>query len=348
MKTTEIIGLMSGTSMDALDIAHVRFKLNENSHQFECLNAASLVLPHELKKMLQGASEMSVPQFLLLDKELGVFFADSVEQFIQRRGIDRRKIDAIASHGQTIFHQPEAGFTCQIGCGSTMAHRLRIPVINDFRTRDVVAGGQGAPLADTFVNIGGFVNLSTKMDGQIVAFDVCPGNLPMNKLAAHVGLDYDKDGQLASSGEINFFLLDLLNSDQFYNLTGPKSLGTEWLEENFYPLIKFDREIENNLRTLVEHCAIQLGNQLSKLRGSKVLLTGGGAKNSFLVDRIRHYFGGEIILPDEELIEFKEAIVFAYLGVLYMNRQHNCLASVTGAEENVMGGVYHAVISDTN
>lgn len=354
MSKVEIIGLMSGTSLDGLDVAHVEFEFNDKKgNSFKLLNSQTFSFPEDLLQKLLDANNFSVSSMNLLDKELGKFYADCVNGFIHSKKIKKDKIAAIACHGQTILHQPQNGFTLQIGCGSTLSYHTGINVINDFRTRDIIAGGQGAPLvpagdfglfgsyADAFLNIGGFVNVSYQSEGKIIAYDICPGNLPLNKLALAKGLAYDKNGQLAASGEINFFLLDLLNSLEFYQKTGPKSLGTEWLEEHFYPLLKFDKEIENNLRTVVEHEAVQISLKLNEAQIKNVLITGGGAKNKFLISRIEHYFNGKVILPNESIIDYKEAIVFAYLGALYLIKKPNALSSVTGASRDMITGVLH-------
>jgi anhydro-N-acetylmuramic acid kinase len=350
----QLIGLMSGTSLDGLDIAHVTFiQHDDNSYTFELLNTQHVPYPDEIEEQLQISTDLHVQQLLILDKSLGRFYADEVNSFIMNKGIDKSKISAICSHGQTIFHQPHNGFTYQIGCGETLAYFTALPVINDFRTKDVAAGGQGAPLvpigdfslfsdqAEAFLNIGGFINISLIEDGTIKAFDVCPGNLPLNKLVHSRGLTYDKNGELAKSGEINFFLLDLLNSLEYYEKSAPKSLGTEWLEEFFYPLLKFDKEIESNLRTVVEHIAIQTANVLNQREIQTVLVTGGGARNTFLIDRIKHYFKGDLKVPSDKLIDFKEAIVFAFLGFLNLIEKPNTIPSVTGASRAVIGGTRH-------
>ena len=354
MNTFEIIGLMSGTSLDGLDIAHVEFKFDSNNQDsFKLLNYSTFDIPKELKQKLIDAPDYSIQAILMLNKELAVLFANCVNDFIVSKKINKNSIRAISSHGQTILHQPKNGFTLQIGCGSTLSYLTKIDVINDFRTRDVIAGGQGAPLvpigdfglfnseAEAFLNIGGFANFSYKKGNEIIAYDLCPGNLPLNKLAAAKGLSYDANGEMAESGEINFFLLDLLNSLEYYQLDGPKSLGTEWLEESFYPLLKFDKEIENNLRTVVEHEAIQISQKLNETHVKSVLITGGGAKNKFLISRIEHYFNGKVILPEEKIIDFKEAIVFAYLGALYLEKRPNSIATVTGATQDTICGVLH-------
>jgi len=350
----EIIGLMSGTSLDGLDIAHVAFDRDEpNTMNYNVIHTAHYPYNEKILEKLLNLNSLSTTGILILDKEIGKFYAECVNGFISNFDISKNQISAIASHGQTIFHQPQHGFTYQIGCGSTLAFHTNIPVINDFRTKDIIAGGQGAPLvpigdfdlfkkeAEGFLNIGGFSNVSYKNDKDIIAFDCCPGNLPLNKLASSKGIPFDAEGKLAASGTLNFFLLDLLNSIDYYGFKGPKSLGTEWLEEKFYPLLKFDKEIENNLRTVVEHISIQISNVLNDAKLNSVLVTGGGAKNTFLIERISHYFKGKLIVPDEQIIDFKEAIIFAYLGALYLEGKPNNIASVTGASRHVAGGVYH-------
>jgi anhydro-N-acetylmuramic acid kinase len=356
MKSFQLLGLMSGTSLDGLDIAHVKFDQGENGKwAYKLINSKTERYSDYLIDKLEKATLLSSFQLAILDKELGEFYAEFVNSFLEHFKIQKVHIDAIASHGQTIFHQPEKGITVQIGCGATLAMLTKIPVINDFRKNDIIHGGQGAPLvpigdfslftdkAEAFINIGGFTNISFKEAGKIVAFDICPGNLPLNKLAMTTGLSYDKNGQLAETGEINFFLLELLNDLAFYQNNYPKSLGTEWLEEHFYPLIKFDKDIENNLRTIVEHVAIQISEILKKHELKSVFITGGGALNSFLVTRIKHYFEGIVIIPEKEIIEFKEAIIFAFLGVLFLKDEVNCLSSVTGASKDVVGGRYFKV-----
>lgn len=354
MSKFEIIGLMSGTSLDGVDLAHVEFELTDNqAHTYRLLHCETFTFTDELREKIIESIDYSVPAMCMLDKEIGNFFADCVNSFISKNSIQKKSINSISSHGQTVLHQPKNCFTLQIGCGSTLAYFTEIPVINDFRTRDIIAGGQGAPLvpvgdfglfngqAESFLNIGGFANISYKENNKIVAYDICPGNLPLNKLVLSKELMFDKNGEIAASGEINFFLLDLLNSLEYYQITGPKSLGTEWLEEHFYPLLKFDKEIENNLRTVVEHIAVQISQKLNENAIKSVFITGGGAKNKFLVERITHYFNGEVVLPDEKTIDFKEAIVFAYLGALYLEKIPNAISTVTGAEKSTICGVFH-------
>jgi len=349
-----MIGLMSGTSLDGVDLIFTQLTENKpNDWDFIIVQSETVSFPQTLLDQLYDTSSLLGSNLAQLDHDLGVFFADSINAFCLKFSIDKTTVDAIASHGQTIYHQPSKGFTTQIGNPAVIAFHTGIQTIGDFRTKDVLNGGQGAPLvpigdfylfgdqADAFLNIGGFANISFQENGITKAFDVSPGNLPLNKLVRSKDMQYDKDGLLASKGELNYFLLDLLNSLPFYEEKAPKSLGTEWLEHHFYPLLKFDKDIENNLATVVEHIAIQLAKTLNDHQLTSVMITGGGAKNGFLIERLKRYFKGTILLPDSQLIDFKEALIFALLGALYLENKPNCIASVTGATKDVCGGVLH-------
>jgi anhydro-N-acetylmuramic acid kinase len=290
---------------------------------------------------------------LILDKKIGQFYAEKVNEFIKKNKLDSNLIDAIACHGQTIFHQPQNGFTYQIGCGSTLAYHTGIKVVNDFRTRDVIAGGQGAPLVpvgdfslfanqtESFLNIGGFTNISFKKDNDIIAFDICPGNLPLNLLANQLGFDFDKNGEIGKSGSIIPELLQHLNSLEFYKSIPPKSLGTEWLENVFYKTISSEYDTNDLMSSIVEHIAVQISTILKKEKLASVFITGGGAKNNYLIERIKMHFKGQIIVPEMKIIDFKEAIVFAFLGALYLRNEPTTLTSVTGAKRPVCSGVLH-------
>lgn len=345
---------MSGTSLDGTDLVYVTLEQDiPPKWQFRIEHAYTASFPEKLVDQLHRSGELSGSQVAQLDHDLGVFFGETINDFIHRNGIDKTQVNAISSHGQTIYHQPSKGYTTQIGNPAVIAVVTGLPTIGDFRTKDVLYGGQGAPLvpigdnylfgdqAASFLNIGGFSNISFELEGKMCAFDICPGNLPLNKLVRSKGLSYDKDGELAKTGELNYFLLDLLNSLSYYEQTAPKSLGTEWLEHEFYPLLKFDKDIENNLATVVEHIAIQIGKTLTEYNLDSVMITGGGAKNHFLMERLKRYFKGKMILPDSQLIDFKEALIFALLGALFLEKQPNCIASVTGASKDVCGGVLH-------
>lgn len=353
MSSYNLIGLMSGTSMDGLDIAFVKFKIDKNKDwSFNLVNSQTTLYSKLLLKKLKNSKNLSAIELLQLDKELGQFFSKAVNDFIEINKINKDKINAIASHGHTIYHQPENGFTCQIGCGDTIAYQTSLKVINDFRQKDVIAGGQGAPLvpigdqllfknqADAFLNIGGFSNICYPSDNT-KAYDICPGNLPLNYFAEKLGHSYDPNGQLSESGNIEISILEKLNNIDFYQTSGPKSLGTEWLDNEFMPLFDKITNYNDALRTIVEHIAIQISHDLIRNTANSVYITGGGAKNKFLIKRINKLFKGEIIIPNSDIIDYKESIIFAFLGALYLNGQPNCLSSVTGADKNVIGGVLH-------
>ncbi len=345
---------MSGTSLDGLDIVYTHLTKQGNTNWTHDIKAFETVpFSDRLIGKLLEVTSLNGAQIMKLDADLGYFFAETVNAFIQKNGINKAEIDAIASHGQTIYHQPEKKYTTQIGNPAIIAVETGIQTIGDFRTKDVLYGGQGAPLvpigdyylfgstAEAFINIGGFANISVIKDGKVKAYDICPGNLPLNKLVHAKGLAYDKNGEIARTGELSYFLLDLLNSLPYYESEGPKSLGTEWLEQHFYPLLKFDKDIESNLATVVEHIATKIADELNKNNVSKVLVTGGGAKNAFLMERLARYYKGEFVSVEERLIDCKEALIFALLGALFLEGEPNCLSSVTGATRDVCGGVLH-------
>ncbi len=351
MEERLILGLMSGTSMDGLDIACVRFQRKDNSYNFDLIAAETFPYSLEIKEKLKNSGQLTAFQLRELDLGLGRIMGEYVNSFLSRKKLDKSEIEIISSHGHTIFHQPSKGVTFQIGSGHTLSAETGIKVVNDFRTKDVINGGQGAPLvpigdhllfkdkADAFINLGGFANISFRHENKITAFDICPCNLPMNKIMEHSGKEYDKNGEMASSGSIHFFLLDLLNGLEYYSRQGQKSLGTEWLDEHFYPLIKTDKDAATNLRTIVEHIAVQITEVLNQHAFEKVYFTGGGVKNQFLMSRIGHYFKGECIVPEENIIDFKEAVIFAFLGYRYLENEVNSLASVTGAKTDLVNGV---------
>jgi len=294
-------------------------------------------------------------------------------EFIQKY---RLSPDFIASHGHTIFHQPENKITCQVGDGAAIASECGIPVVCDFRSLDVAMGGQGAPLVpigdkflfadyDYCLNLGGFANISFENKGNRIAFDICPVNIVLSKIAENFGKEYDENGALSAKGKINLILLNELNNIDYYRNIYPKSLGKEWVLQYFYPIINvFNIPAEDKLCTICEHIALQISHQLasaslsnhsinrsvSKLENQnasannmKMLITGGGVYNSFLISRIKENCKVIIEIPEKKIIDFKEALIFAFLGVLRMKNQINCLSSVTGASnDNIGGAVYFA------
>jgi anhydro-N-acetylmuramic acid kinase len=353
MMIKNLIGLMSGTSLDGLDIVLVKFEENQGKVDYTVICSETVSYPSDLEYNIKKAHELKIDEAQILDKAIGLFFAAQVNSFIDKNNLDQNNIDAIASHGQTILHQPENGFTLQLGCGSTIAYHTGIPVVNDFRNLDVIAGGQGAPLvpigdfelfkdkAEAFLNLGGFCNISFFYKNEIQAFDICPSNLPLNKYAAQLKAAYDKDGDFARSGTENEVLLQKLNELEYYKKSAPKSLGTEWLETNFYPLISMDLEPRTILRTITVHIANQIAATLNFHKIESVFLTGGGAKNKFLVQELQKNYSGKIIIPDSQIIDFKEALIFAFLGYCYLLNRATTIETVTGAALSLSTGVYH-------
>jgi len=353
MSSYSIIGLMSGTSMDGLDVVHVTFYFSKNKKWEYTVNQTE-TYPYDTQTLeqLKNSKHLSATQLLQLDKSLGLIFTGHINTFIKENNIDKNSIDTIASHGHTVHHRPDIGFTQQIGCGDTIAYKTGIKVINDFRQKDIVAGGQGAPLvpigdkllfssqADAFLNIGGFANICFPAE-KTIAFDICPGNLPLNEIANKLGLDFDDKGILSSKGQLNKSILDQLNSLDFYKKVNSKSLGTEWLESVFTPIVDKISSSEDQLRTITEHISIQIAQSINSSEVKKIYITGGGAFNDFLISRIKAHTASELIIPDEVTINYKEAIVFAFLGVRFLRGEINCLSSVTGASKDTIGGVLH-------
>ncbi len=343
----KIIACMSGTSLDGLDIALCQFSTQSSLYQFEVLYCKTYPYDEDLKQRLSEAHSASALEYVRLEKYLSDDFADKIQHFIDLYQI--KDVDYIASHGHTVFHQPENGFTYQIGKGLQMAQRLGIPVIYDFRSADVFNGGQGAPLVpigdallfpdyDYCLNIGGFSNVSYQLDNERIAFDVSPANIVLNALSEKLGAPYDKDGAWAKRGQIIADLLEQLNKLDYYTQTPPKSLGKEWVEHYVLPLISPFDNYYDVLRTFTEHIAIQLGRVLNT-PNSKTLVTGGGAYNHFLIERIKTHSRSEIIIPDATIVEFKEAIIFGFLGYLKVNKKINILSSVTGACKDSSAGL---------
>jgi len=346
-----VIGIMSGTSLDGTDVAFCRFEYSEKKWQYHIIKAATFKYPVSWKKRLSEAGSLTALDFSFLHVEYGEYLGKIVKKIISK---NKFIPDFICSHGHTIFHQPDKMLTVQIGNGAAIASATGYTTICDFRTTDVAFGGQGAPLVpvgdellfgnfDICLNIGGFANLSYKNKTKRVAFDVCPANIILNHLAGKIGLDYDSGGRNARKGIILEELLAQLNCLEFYKLKPPKSLGREWLESKFIPIVERYQEHQVNdvLHTVTGHIATQIANTVNQTKAKKVLVTGGGAFNTFLLELIRKKCNAEIVLPDKEIINYKEALIFAFLGVLRIRNENNCLKSVTGARKDNCGGAVY-------
>ena len=349
MKTALAIGLMSGSSLDGLDLALVRFTSDEGRYTYHIVKAETLPYPPYWHDQLADAFQSKPEDLLPLDKEYGTYLGSQVKAFIEKHQV---KPDFVASHGHTVFHKPDQRYTLQIGDGQALADACGLTVINDFRSEDVSKGGQGAPLVpigdrllfadyDICLNIGGIANLSYELNGQRIAYDVCIANQALNWLAQREGHSYDKDGLMASHGKINQTLLDALNSHAFYGQQPPKSLGREFFETYQKQLLE-SYPTSDALATFVEHIAIQIAQAISYLPQGKLLITGGGALNCHLVKRIQHHTLHQVVIPDRMTIDYKEALIFALLGLLRIEGQTNVLCSVTGApSDSCSGKIWH-------
>ena len=341
-----ILGIMSGTSLDGLDLALCSFEAKGEFWTYRILYTGTVPYDSGWTGRLGTAPHLSGLELQMLDREYGEFIAGHALSAVASCGIET---GLIASHGHTVFHQPESAFTCQIGNPQVIAASTGIRTIGNFRELDMLHGGQGAPLVpvgdeflfgeyDYCLNLGGFANISFKEDSIRLARDICPVNTVLNHFARELALPFDRDGKAGRSGSLSLPLLERLNEIPYYSSGGPGSLSREWLESEVFPVLHdFRLPVTDILRTLYEHISQQISSQIKT--HSKVLVTGGGAYNAFLIERIIHHSRSEIVVPGPELVEFKEAMVFAFLGLLRLREETNCYASVTGAERDSCCGV---------
>lgn len=352
-KEYNVIGVMSGTSLDGLDIAHCSFIIDDKMWHFKINAAETIPYPEFWINTLRNLHETTALDFAQTDINYGIYIGENIAAFLSRHKLPT---DLVASHGHTIFHQPTSGYTVQIGHGAQIAAVTNLPVVCDFRSLDVALGGQGAPLVPLgdrllfsdyafCLNIGGFANVSfDDSEGLRRAFDICPANFILNMTARQLGFPFDENGRISRNGSLRSDLLKELNDLPYYKLGYPKSLGREFVEHEIDSIIqKFDITPENLLRTLTEHIALQISGNINLLSAnhSQVMVTGGGAKNLFLVERISQLCSSKIIAPDTIIVDYKEALIFAFLGLLRSQGNVNTLATVTGARKNSSGGAHY-------
>ena len=339
-----VLGIMSGTSLDGIDLAICTFTKNQE-WEYKIEKSNTLKYPIYWKSKLGTLHAQNKAIVEQTDIQFGQYIGETINTFL-----NGEQVDFIASHGHTIFHQPENNYTLQIGCGKTISQTTKITTINDFRSLDVSLNGQGAPLVPIgdlllfpkhkyCINLGGFANISLKKNKKIIAFDICPANIVLNDICKELGIEYDYNGDISREGKIVPTLLQQLNQLDFYIKKAPKSLGREWVEKHISPILK-NHKPEDMLCTFCEHIAIQIGKFLAD---ESALFTGGGVFNSFLMERIRFHSKAKIIIPNKELIEFKESLIFAFLGVLRLRNEVNCLKTVTGADRDNCAGVIHQI-----
>ena len=343
-----VIGVMSGTSLDGVDLAYIKFNHSEN-WTFEIYQSETVSYSEEWLNKLKNAIHFSHSELEELNSGYTKLLASIISDFISKHNLT--EIDAVCSHGHTILHQPQKGFTLQIGNLPMIRDLVNQTIVCDFRVQDVQLGGQGAPLVpigdellfsqyDYCLNLGGFSNVSFNENGNRIAFDISPVNTVLNFYANELGFPYDDAGNLAKSGNVNQDLLKQLNGLDFYKASYPKSLGMEFVNAEIFPLMhSFSIDVKDKLRTFVEHIAIQIAKICGKPH-AKLFITGGGAYNRFLIERLRNCLPTtEVVIPDDKTIQFKEALIFFFFFVLRLRNEINVLSSVTGAIKNHSSGV---------
>jgi anhydro-N-acetylmuramic acid kinase len=393
----KVIGLMSGSSLDGLDLAYVHLQERTGKWEYQFLCTECIPYPEEWKKRLASAAGFSALDYQLLHADYGHWLGEQVLRFMATHDL-AYQVQLVVSHGHTIFHLPARRMTAQLGEGAALAAVTGINVVSDLRAMDLALGGQGAPIVPVgekwlfgdygfFLNLGGIANISGHLAGgesgegakegvEFIAFDVCPANRVLNLLAEREGMSYDEDGALAATGQVDEDLLRRLNKLAYYGQAYPKSLANDFGTDTIYPMIGKGMRTADALRVYVEHIAVQVSEAVKRIRvaggsggagasvgasesggaggaggaegsggsagsGSKMLVTGGGAHNDFLMGRLKELLrlsGVEVVVPERELVDYKEALVMALLGVLRWREENTVLASVTGARRNSIGG----------
>ncbi|MTI32569.1 anhydro-N-acetylmuramic acid kinase [Cytophagales bacterium RKSG123] len=355
MKEFRVVGLMSGTSLDGLDLAYCVFEETANGWSFKLIHQQNIAYSKYWENRLRQAINLSALELLLLHHEYGSWLGKQVRDFIQAHDLS---VDFVSSHGHTVFHQPAKGITFQVGSGQHLANACEEKVICDFRSQDVALGGQGAPLVpigdqilfrdyDFCLNLGGIANVSFEWKGNRVAYDLAPMNMLLNYFTGKIGKSYDYNGEIGRSGHLNSTLLKELNQLKYYQQGFPKSLGYEWFADQVIPIFnKSNISVADCLHTSVHHIAYQIATELLEFNESghgKLLITGGGAKNSFFIDTLSGLLKGkiEVVIPEESIIDYKEAIIFGFMGVRRLANEVNCLRSVTGASADCSSGMIY-------
>ncbi len=343
---------MSGSSLDGLDIAYCKIQFDKK-WTFQILHADTISYSSAIKNQLQNLHSESAIELLKANVDLGNLNGKYVNEFIVKHVI--APIDFIASHGHTIFHKPDIGFTTQIGDGNTISYLTGLPVIYNFRQADIAAGGQGAPLVPicdelffseyyACLNIGGIANLSFKKGEDRIGFDICASNQLLNSLANILNKPLDRDGEIARAGIVNKKLLQLLNENSYFDAAPPKSLDNNFIKSSFIDFIlQYDETAENKLATATEHIALQIAKSVNQINdektgNEKLLITGGGAFNKYLISRISSLINIKVIIPQPILVNYKEALAITLMGILRIRNEFNFLPSVTGAIRPVCGG----------
>ncbi|NNF02315.1 MAG: anhydro-N-acetylmuramic acid kinase [Bacteroidia bacterium] len=350
MPSFQCLGLMSGSSCDGLDMALCSFVQDQQKWRFQLLDTETVALNPDIHNRIQK-EQYSPAELDQLDNDFADWCAEQINDFKAKKELS---IDLICSHGHTIYHQPEKKLTLQIGSGKVIANKTGIKTVSDFRTQDVNLGGQGAPLVpigdlhlfpnnDAWLNLGGIANITTHYDHKLIAFDVSPCNMVLNYIAHKLSTDYDAEGAFAKAGTVDHKLLSELSSLDYFKFRTSKSLGREWVYEHYIPIVERSAaDLKDKMATVVRHITNELVNVFQECNidssSKKILLSGGGTFNRFLVDQLRSRSKIQVVVPDPIIINFKEALIFAFLGFLRVNDQINVLSSVTGANMDHCAG----------
>ena len=346
MKQFNIIGVMSGTSLDGIDIVYVNFKLDK-SWKYELINSKTYKYEKKWISQLQNISQEKIHSIKKIDADYTKLLSKYIINFINEFSI--KNIDFVSSHGHTAIHKPSNSITYQIGNLPILAKYINQKVVCDFRVQDVELGGQGAPLVpageeylfpeyNTLINLGGFANITKRIKNNLIAYDICPINIVFNHLSRKMKLKYDEGGYIASTGNMNEDLYNHLQRLNYYKQDPPKSLGVEWVNIQIHPVLKDfqDIPIKDLMNTFSNHFAFQIAKNIGD--HDEVLLTGGGAYNDYLIEKIKNLTNSKISIPDPKIIEYKEALIFSFLGLLRVLEINNCYSSVTGAKINHCSG----------
>ncbi len=349
------IGLMSGSSLDGLDIAYCHFDIKNDQIKWEILEAETLAYDEKWQLRLSELPNQSALHFAKTHTYYGHYTGELVNQFLTKHNIDP---DFIASHGHTIYHYPNKLFTCQIGDGAAIAAKTGLPVICDFRSHDVALEGEGTPLAPTIdkylfpeyrflLNLGGIANITYQLKGEQIAFDITPCNQVLNSLSELLGLEYDHNGENAAKGELIVPLYNFLNQYPFYKREHPKSLDNQDIKTKYLAkVLSYEASIQDKLHTGCKVFGHQIAQSILALQPNeddKLLITGGGAYNSFLLQCLSDELKEKLIIvkPSNQIIEYKEALLMALLGVLRVENKENCFAQITKAQSNSIGGAIY-------
>ncbi len=359
------LGLMSGSSLDGLDIASCRFELQgDRIVHWQLLEGETVPFPASWQVHLRRLPEADARTLAHAHAALGRWMGEAVNGFLAR--YPHLRPDCIASHGHTIFHFPAEGFTTQIGDGAAVASVTGYTTVSDFRGTDVALGGQGAPLApiadrllfpqyELMLNLGGIANITCNIEGRYIAFDIGGANQILNALTQSIGLPYDDGGRMAASGRLIEPLMEAMDRLPYFQAAPPKSLGNDWVQAHqTEAYIAWPASVEDRLHTACVQLARQTALALARIMESenwrlpqyRILATGGGAFNTFLtnciVEACNTVAPVSLQVPEPGIIAFKEAVLMALMGVLRMAGLPNCMASVTGASRDAVGGAVYA------